>query len=75
MKVAYTLDAKHAVDKMVSECNKIEISRIFNSMREFEASISDDNLYLAATECTEAYARHMVKNLGFSHKDTNYYAS
>ena len=76
MNITYTVDAKHAVDKIVSECNKIEVARIFDSMREFESSISDDNedLYLAATECTEAFARHMVFNLGFSHRETNYYA-
>ena len=72
--ITYSADAKHAVDKIAGEFDKIEVARIFDSIRAIESSMIDSPLYLAAMECTEAFARHMVFNLGFSHRETSYCA-
>ena len=74
MNITYSADTKYAVDKISGEFDKIEVARIFYSICSFESSMIDSRLYLAAMECTEAFATHMVKNLGFSHRETNYCA-
>ena len=73
MNISYTADAKHAVDKINSEMQKIEIMRIFNDLR-WWASHIDDDLFLMANACAEAFANHMVYNLNFSHRETGFYA-
>ena len=58
-----------------SEATKITNQRTLSSIRraEFDAfSADDDSKSDLLMACAEAYATHMVKNLGFSSKDVDY---
>ena len=60
------------ISRITSDLVKMQNQQIFRSIRRLEAQVEGDENELFAMECTEAFARHMVKNLGFTPKDTDY---
>ena len=75
MNIAYTQDAKHAVDSLNSEIQKIQVMNIFNSICEWKSTIEDEALWCAADDAIEAYAKHLVKEFNFSRRDIAPYAA